>query len=210
MAPDPRAFKAPRITPRQIREEADKFRKQFAPEGKIPVDILGIVEFDLDLDIQPGEGLKTSGDVEALLLGSLDGIIVDKDHYMDDRYLNRIRFSVAHEVGHLVLHADMCKKIRPATIEEWYKLIEELEGTEYGFIEQQAYEFAGRLLVPRESLLEELMQRKKDVKKIYDAYPEIEDGQVVESVANAVCKKFGVSYQVIARRIWIEELWPIP
>lgn len=36
------------------------------------------------------------------------------------------------------------------------------------------------------------------------------DTGIVDYVATAICKKFGVSDQVISRRVQKEKLWPIP
>ncbi len=36
----------------------------------------------------------------------LNNIIIDHDFYMDQRFENRLRFTYAHEVGHLILHKD--------------------------------------------------------------------------------------------------------
>ena len=50
--------------------------------------------------------------VEALLVGDLKTIAVDRDVFMDPRAENRLRFSVAHELGHLILHRDVDGKVR--------------------------------------------------------------------------------------------------
>ncbi len=129
---------------------------------------------------------------------------------MDDRWQNRIRFSVAHEVGHLILHADLCQAFRPATRDEWIEFVQTVDNDEYFIIEQQAYEFAGRLLVPRDMLLTELKIVKPKVEEAKRKLPNIGESPLREYVAVAVCRRFGVSDQVILRRIEREGLWPIP
>ncbi|MFI5224572.1 MAG: ImmA/IrrE family metallo-endopeptidase, partial [Nitrospirales bacterium] len=64
------------------------------------------------------------------------------------------RFSVAHEIGHLILHRDIYAGLQHATAAEWFDYISAIPEVEYGWVEWQAYEFAGRLLVPPEPLRE--------------------------------------------------------
>lgn len=153
-------FQAPRLSQSDIWSKAEQFRERFAPSNIIPVDILHIVEFKLDIDLDPVDSLKSSLDVDAILLNSLDRIIVDRESFLNNKYLNRFRFSLAHEVGHLILHRQIIDRCRPKNREEWFEYMENRDEAEYSKIEQQAYEFAGRLLVPRDHLLSELQSIK--------------------------------------------------
>ena len=68
------SFTAPRLNKTKIWEHADNFRIKYASQGDIPVSISDIIEFKLGINLDPIQGLKTSGDIEALLLGTLDTI----------------------------------------------------------------------------------------------------------------------------------------
>jgi len=48
---DPKTFKAPFIDNHACWDAADKFREHYWPSGNIPVDVLAIAEFDLELEI---------------------------------------------------------------------------------------------------------------------------------------------------------------
>ena len=85
---------------------ADDFRVKFW-KGTLPVNVMAIVEFDLNLDIVPMSSLRQDADIDALLLDDCQTIVVEQGFYMDDRYQNRIRFSVAHELGHFVMHKEV-------------------------------------------------------------------------------------------------------
>jgi Zn-dependent peptidase ImmA (M78 family) len=63
--------------------------------------------------------LREAGDVDALLLGDLKTIAVDQNYFLNERAQNRLRFSVAHEIGHLILHSDIFSKIQYSSIAEW-------------------------------------------------------------------------------------------
>lgn len=202
-------YKAQRLHYHLIRKKADEFRKQYWANKSIPVDILYIIEFDLKLDIIPINGLKKAGDIDSFLLGNLSGIADDSDEYMDDRYLNRIRFSVAHEIGHLILHRDIYKKCNLKElkdIQDWINFIENVPEEEYNWFEQQAYEFAGRLLVPIEDLINEVNKFNLEIEKVKKIFPDIDNNKIAEYIAPKIANKFQVSAEVISKRIIYEKI----
>jgi hypothetical protein len=96
MALNPKNFKPPYIPQQQCWGKADEFRQKFWPSGEIPIDVLAIAEFDLNLEIRMITSLKESADVDALQLGDWRTLIVDQGQYLDKRYINRLRFNIAH------------------------------------------------------------------------------------------------------------------
>lgn len=128
MPSDANNFKAPFISQQQCWNAADRFREQYWASGDIPVDVLAIVEFDLDLDleIRTITGLKEDADVDALLLGDWRTMIVDQRQYMEDRFVNRMRFSIAHELGHFVRHKTVFDSIPRGSAEEWIASMQDM------------------------------------------------------------------------------------
>jgi hypothetical protein len=104
---DPRKFKAPFIPKARIWQEADRLRAEHLAGCLLPVHILDLAEFDLGLDLVPVDGLREELDIDALLMGDLSSILLDKRSFMSPRLEYRLRFSVAHEIGHLILHRDI-------------------------------------------------------------------------------------------------------
>ena len=205
---DPREFKAPFITVENIRKTADQFRSQYWPEDTIPVDIFVILEFELEIEIRSVFNLKEAGDVDALLLGDLKTIAVDRNEFLNERAQNRLRFSVAHEIGHLILHSDIFSKIQYSSIDEWIDFFQKIPDEEYYWIEQHAYEFAGRLLVPREKLIEKLNNAITLVEKSgFNAW-DTSGESTREYIAHGIARYFEVSDQVIEKRLIKENLWP--
>lgn len=205
---DPWRFKAPYLRRAKIWDEADGLRARFPSGATLPVPVLDLAEFDLGLELVPKARLRQAGDIEALLLGDLRTIVVDRDAFMDPHAENRLRFSVAHEIGHLILHADVYGRLQHGSFEEWMSFLEAIPETEYNWLESHAYEFAGRLLVPpdalRASLKEAVRLAEQGGFTEWDATGETALG----IVANHICRRFGVSSDVIARRLRIEQLWP--
>lgn len=100
-------FKCKWIDKEQLRELAEQLRQEYWPEGILPIDTAKIVELRLRFDVEPVPGLLSALDMDAYLKTDLSGIVVDHDCYMQDRFANRLRFSLAHELGHYFLHRDV-------------------------------------------------------------------------------------------------------
>ena len=186
-------FKCPYITKEQIWQEAENFRTQFWPEGNLPVDIEAIIEKRLKLNVEPEHGLLSELDIDAYLRVDLTGIIVDYNCYMNEKYMNRLRFSFAHELGHFFLHKDSYASFPISDTLAWKKFMENIPDRGYGFFEYQANEFAGRVLVPRDRLILEL---KNCFKKVQEAglfnLVTTDPGAVLSIISPTLSKPFGV------------------
>jgi hypothetical protein len=197
------------IKKEELWEIVDEFARKYWPEGTVPVDTEMVVEQRLGLNIEPMHSLLKDLDVDALLRRDLTGIIVDYECYMEEKFRNRVRFSFAHEIGHYILHKDIIQQIGISTCDEWKKYVLELLEKEYRGYEWQANEFAGRLLVPRKILEKEI----RKTLEVFDGGELIEhlktDPEVVLAVISlSLAQPFGVSEEVIERRIEREALWP--
>ena len=177
--------------------------------AKLPVDVEAIVEFKLKLDIDPENNLMQKTDMEAYLRSDLRGIVVDHDHYMNEKFANRMRFSFAHELGHFFLHKDFYAMIVFESAEEWKDILLSLPDTEYRYFEYQANEFAGRLLVPREALVHEIENALEllELNNMLE-YLKADPNAVLSRISTQLSRPFGVSIDVIERRVDREKLWP--
>lgn len=186
------------ISNNELRKEADNFRtKNWGDE--IPVDVELIAE-KLGINLIPESDVKKLTGSEAFLGCELDQIIFDKDAVE-----NRLKFSIAHELGHFVMHRKIISGLRPNEFEEWKQIILDLPGDLWASVEYQANEFAGRLLVPRDSLITEV---KKMSSKINKARQHINEdvGILNEYLAPAISKKFIVADQTLKIRLEKEQI----
>jgi Zn-dependent peptidase ImmA (M78 family) len=196
----------PRLTWMQVREKAEEFRTVYViPAGLLPVPIIDIVELELKLTPIPVFRLLDEIDIDGFLTKDLKSICVDQDVYENPRKENRLRFTFAHEVGHLVLHRREIQLCRFRTSMDWMRFREDFEEEELFWFEQQAYEFAGRLLVPRSSLVEELKRLAPKIRE-FKRRGGSDEEKVVQAISRSICGKFAVSSDVIARRIKSERL----
>jgi len=201
-------MKPKRYTWTEIRKLAEDFRAIYAdPPDKIPVPIEEIIEFGLGLEIVPKDKLKSTIDIDGFLSNDLKTIYIDGKIYSDERYSNRLRFTLAHEVAHYILHEDIIEKSQFRTIEDWIHFREEMSEEDLNWFEQQAYEFAGRLLVPKEHLIKALEEQREKIETYKSLVSNDNDERLIDAISNVICDKFGVSSNVIYRRIRSEKLW---
>src|SRR5204862_5538896 len=188
--------------------EADRLRAAHPAGRELPVKVLDLAEFDLHLDLVPMNGVREQLDIDALLMGDLKSILVDKRAFMSPRLEYRLRFSVAHEIGHLVLHRAIYAGLQHTTASEWFDYISAIPDVEYGWVEWQAYEFAGRLLVPPEPLRQAFQAAIKTAQTAGYADWLAADEAALDYIATRIAPKIGVSAEVIAKRLRVEKLWP--
>ena len=198
----------PRLRFDSIRIKADEFRKRHVhPQDLLPIPIVEIVELQLKIQPIPIVGLKDRIDLDGFLTRDLKNICIDYNVYMDEKQDNRLRFTYAHEAGHYVLHKNEIGECDFRTPEDWIHFHEDFLEDDLNWFEQHAYEFAGRLLVPREALVNELGKlgpELREFKKMAGSDEEI----LIQAVSRLISKKFKVSPEVIYRRIRIEKAWP--
>jgi hypothetical protein len=209
LTPDISDFACPYMPKEEIWKAADKFRSEFWPEENLPIDMEKIIEERLGLNIEPKHNLHLELDIDAYLRVDLTGVIVDYDCYMNEKYMNRLRFSLAHELGHLFLHRDIYKRFKIDDTDAWKYFMQNIPEQQYTYFEYQANEFAGRTLVPRDRLIKEIEICLNKVQELGLSDLIAKDpNEVLYSMSAALCKPFGVSNQVIELRVKREELWP--
>ncbi len=167
----------------------------------VPVQILELVELDLKFEIIPTPDLLEGNNIDGFLLPDMNRIYVDEAIYYNECNINRLRFMFAHEVGHLALHADKIKECEFNTLEEWIELRLSLPEEDLKWFEWQAYEFAGRLLVPLGELKSEVHARSEDINKYFQISESGDTELLAEFLAVPISKIFRVSEGVIVRRI---------
>ncbi|OIP31830.1 MAG: hypothetical protein COW04_13150 [Deltaproteobacteria bacterium CG12_big_fil_rev_8_21_14_0_65_43_10] len=202
-------FKCRWIDSKELWEKADRVREEYWPDNKLPINTEKIVEFGLRLDIEPIHNLLSTIDIDAYLKMDLTGIVVDYDCYMNEKFANRMRFSFAHELGHLFLHRDIYTKLDVTSSEEWKNFILNVPENEYRSFEWQANEFAGRLLVPHLHLAVEVNKANEVIRENnLITFLKTDSDAVLSGISPMLCRPFGVSTDVIEIRVKREGLWP--
>jgi len=202
-------YKPKRLTNKSIWEQADLFRESKEYGKEIPVKIEKLIEFELNMDIIPITGLKELSGVKAFLSLNLKGIRVDRKAYDNPNYLPRLRFTLAEEVGHYILHKEIYQEgVSYNSEEEFIQDILNMDENDLSWIEKQARQFAGRLLVPTETLFQQIKSNEEKIDQLYAINQDEENSRslAIEGVSKRICDNFQVSWQVIRNRIGYENL----
>lgn len=167
---------------RRMSQAKREIRRLFLSVGitKPPVDLKRIAN-KLKAEIVPQHFPRDMG-ISAILLkeGDHKVIAVNESHIK-----TRQRFSIAHEIGHLVLHANNAFLTVEKGIEDKH-LFRRLDDTPPDAIEREANQFAAELLMPEEWIREDFV----------DLYNKDE-----EDIAGKLAKKYEVSQAALMFRL---------
>lgn len=111
-----------------------------------------IVDVHIGLNVIPVDHLRSRHDVEGFLSMDRQSIYVDHALYTNAKLAHRYRFTLAHEVGHWFLHEPLYAPATFENFEDWKQYLSGLSDQDQFFYENQAYCFAGLILVPTEHL----------------------------------------------------------
>ena len=134
----------------------------------------------------PIPGLLYQIDVDGFLSNDLEYLYIDQSIYYDDRYENRLRFTYAHELGHLILHKVEIQQCKFCNENDWINFREDMQENDLTFFEQQAYEFAGRLLVPKDILTKEIFHLKDQIDQFRSSVGDNNDEMIKEAIRKLI------------------------
>lgn len=191
-----------------LRRRATAFLAEHNRENSIPVPIEQIVEFQFSINIIPIPGLHRAYDIDAFLSSDLTSLMVDQG-VLESTSPNRYRFSLAHELAHAVLHKEVYAQFSFSNINEWKSQISAISDEDLGWLEWQAYSFAGLILVPGEPLADKL---KEELRLLREKGISVTDSPdpAKDYICNWIGRFFEVSAQVVDKRLDKDELWPPP
>jgi len=196
-------------TTNEINSVAGSFLASYHSDFSIPIPIEEILDNNLKIDIVPFPDLKNSFskagfDIDAFIANDFKSISIDK--YIYCKQPNRFRFSLAHEIGHMYLHAYMYKQFYFKNRDEWKQLIKNIPAPNRDKFEWQANEFAGLLLVPRKILRQEFEKARNKAEKVKLKYDVNADSIKDILIKHILPKKFQVSAHVVEIRAGRDKL----
>ena len=180
-------------------------------EDRTPIDVFTFLEIDLGLNPIPFDDLKARYDVEAAIMADFTGIYLDAEQYIlmehgPEWRLKRLRFTVAHELGHYFLHRHLPQTEQFTSLPNFARWTSTLGGNKYT-IEQEANEFAGRLLVPKGKLQDCFDEFAKDAEKLIPHF--MDSGEIRQKFAEQVAPRFGVNSEVVEIRLDRDGIWQV-
>jgi Zn-dependent peptidase ImmA (M78 family) len=144
------SLKVPFLSDADIKDAAAKFAAKYDDDSNFIFPIEEIIELKLRMNIIPVPNLRKNFDIDACTTGDFSEIIIDRE--LADVYENRYRFSLSHEIGHLVLHNNIFKEINFSSIDGWISFYKSVDLYEYDKLETQGNKFANFLLLPEKKL----------------------------------------------------------
>jgi len=189
----------PYLTGDQIRQAAEDLLHEYSPAlVPVPVPIEEIVEIHLGLEIIPFRAYKQRFSADGSISTDLTNITVDEEGM--DRYPSRYRFTLAHEVGHLLLHRDYIQSLAHVELADWKASLLGTTPTDRSRMEYQASQFAGCLLVPRAPLATAFEEARQQLERRGFDIAELSD-IAMSTISGAIAKQFEVSTQVVDIRL---------
>lgn len=191
-----------------IEKKVQAFCERYGVDrSKVPIDVEVLIECDLKLLLEPEKGVLKACGADALLLSNRGSIIVDYDRFMEDRWKNRLRFTLAHELGHFFLHEEVYKSVHFQSVEEWANFFAAIPQESYRWLEWQCDVFAGHLLMEAGLLRQRFEAAKLKLSGTPYASVDPLPEWVVEAMCEEIGKFFGVSFQAAYIRLQNERIW---
>lgn len=197
----------PVLTWQQIAATARSFSEKHNLAARdFPLDVEEVAEFDLGMEIRVVSGLLEECGSPAQIGPGEDRpiIAVDTDQYRHQTSF--YRFSLAHEIGHFVLHHEWLKQVWRLidSIEAWKQVIAARSESDYEWVEGQADEFASYLLAP-EQVFEPFLGEQ--LSRLVDLEDSLRSEDVLPYLANPVGVYFGMSSSAAQARIRKSRQW---
>ena len=134
----------------QIESAADRCLASCHADRSTPIPIERIVELHYRIDVVPTSRLELDFDTIAFISQDLTEIRVDSGVLSQARTNpGRLNFSLAHELGHVVLHAGIFEHLRFDDLADFGRALDDMSEEDYRWMEWQADYFAGAVLMPR-------------------------------------------------------------
>lgn len=126
--------------------------------------------------------------------------------------IQRYRYSLAHEVGHIYLHKNILGPFQFDSVVDWAEFIDRMDGSVHSKLEYQGYSFGGLVLVPPRPLAEKVKLHISDIEPLVRKAQEsgirksAYIGNAIDSLSSILAPMFDVSQEVIIKRIELDKL----
>jgi len=193
----------PYFTYSDIRQRAQTFLAQYHPSLELPVPIEEIVDVKMGINIFPFPRLYKDHGLNGFLSRDRTTIYVDELQY--DQFNEKYRFTLAHELGHHVLHKSCYENLPFESPDEYVKWRLSVTPEDISWFETHGDWFAGYVLVPTNRLEQICL---KVVSKYQDKFSEFKTipDEIWSYISNEVATYFDVNPPVVEIRIKKENI----
>jgi len=134
------------LTDRDVEKVTSALLREFGVFDTLPVPVEHIVDNKLQINVIPFPNLFNVFETNSCISGDLKSLYVDER--LCDTLPLQFNFALAHELGHLYLHAHIYRDRSFSTIEGYKAFLRDFNEAAYAVFEAQAHNFAGYFLVP--------------------------------------------------------------
>lgn len=196
-------LKLPFLKYSQIGEESQQLLKQYWPSLTLPIPIEDIIDVKMGINIFPLPRLYIDFRQDGFLTADRKTIYVDEIQY--DNYHKKYRFTIAHELGHYILHKECYENLSFQSTKEYIKWKASIPSEELDWFETQAHWFAAQILVPKIWLKKVCLEVINEYHDQLLSLTKIPD-DFWSYASNMVARRFDVSPPVIQIRMEREKL----
>ena len=193
----------PRYTYSEVGRIANNFLKEHHPSLDIPIPVEDILDLKMGFHIFPFPRLFKDFGLNGFLSSDMSTIYVDEVQY--DQYNEKYRYTLAHELGHYVLHKSVYENLPYKSPEEFVHWRLHVPPEEIGWFETHGNWFAGHLLVPTSCLEEvcrDIVLKYQDTFSEFDSIPD----DIWSYISNEVATYFDVNPPVVEAQIRKESI----
>ena len=197
-------LKIPFISYSDISQRVEFFFNEYHPSIDIPIPIEEIIELKIGLNIFPYPRLYRDQGLNGFLSHDLSTISVDEYQY--EQLNEKYRFTLAHELGHYILHKSFYQNLptfkNPNEYIEWRLSIPH---EDISWFETHGDWFAEQILVPSarlENVCNEVVARHRDTFSRMRTIPD----DIWSYISNEVATYFEVNPPVVEIRIKREKI----
>jgi hypothetical protein len=186
-----------------IGNRAQVFLTQYHPSFEIPIPIEEIVDVKLGLDIVPMPNLYKDFGLSGYLTRDRSAIFVDQ--FQADNYEEKYRFTLAHEIGHYILHGSFYEDLPFQTPDEYVAWRLSVPPEDMSWFETHGDWFAGHVLVPTAPLEDICSKIVAKYQNRFAQFQTIPD-DIWSYISNEVALYFDVNPPVVEIRIKKENI----
>jgi Zn-dependent peptidase ImmA (M78 family) len=188
----------PYLTYNDIGRKAQEFLSQYYPSLELPIPIEHIIDVDLGINIFPFPRLYKDYGQNGFL--SRDRATIYVDEIQSEEFPEKYRFTLAHELGHYLLHENFYDDTSFESVAEFIQWKLSVPQVEIGWFETHADWFAEQILVPLNCLEASCLEVIDNYQHIFSKFKVIPD-DFWSYISKEVARPFEVNPPVIELRI---------
>ena len=127
--------------------------------------------------------------------------------FLEKAHPTRYRFTLAHELAHVILHGELYEQFKFSDVEEFKAFQRDFPEKEYGWIEWQGYALAGFILVPSAELRKRFERAVESLRRAGMSLSRAAD-VARHMLEKNLARQSEVSSQTIHKRLEHDNLWP--